>query len=175
MNITPDTSADPQLSREDALAILNTPDESLEELISFAETFRRKYKGNHVSIHILTNARSGNCSQDRTAGQIAVITDRDSCIAVGGIPRRELAGRRLSTRLESLMEGRQSWQSKGERLPVCEDSDKYRVVTAVPILSEGDVLGCVLFLSADDNTRLGETELKLAQTVAGFLGKHMES
>ena len=64
MNITPDTSADPQLSREDALAVLNTPDESLEELVSFAETFRRKYKGNHVSIHILTNARSGNCSQD---------------------------------------------------------------------------------------------------------------
>lgn len=64
MNITPDTSADPQLSREDALAILNTTDESLEELVSFAETFRRKYKGNHVSIHILTNARSGNCSQD---------------------------------------------------------------------------------------------------------------
>ncbi len=64
MNITPDTSADPQLSREDARAILNTPDESLEELVSFAETFRRKYKGNHVSIHILTNARSGNCSQD---------------------------------------------------------------------------------------------------------------
>ena len=64
MNITPDTSADPQLSREDALAILNTPDESLEELVSFAETYRRKYKGNHVSIHILTNARSGNCSQD---------------------------------------------------------------------------------------------------------------
>ena len=64
MNITPDTSADPQLSREDALAILNTPDESLEELVSFAETFRRKYKGNHVSIHILTNARSGNCCQD---------------------------------------------------------------------------------------------------------------
>ncbi len=62
--ITPDVSADPQLSREDALALLNTPDESLEELVSFAETFRRKYKGNHVSIHILTNARSGNCSQD---------------------------------------------------------------------------------------------------------------
>ena len=112
---------------------------------------------------------------NRTTGRLTVITDRDSCIAVGGIPRRELTGRRLSTRLEALMEGRQSWQSKGERVPVCEDSDTYRVVTAVPILSEGDVLGCVLFLSADDNIRLGETELKLAQTVAGFLGKHMES
>ena len=65
MNITtPDASTDPQLSLEDALAVLNTPDESLEELVSFAETYRRKYKGNHVSIHILTNARSGNCSQD---------------------------------------------------------------------------------------------------------------
>ena len=65
MNITtPDASTDPQLSREDALAVLNTPDESLEELVSFAETYRRKYKGNHVSIHILTNARSGNCAQD---------------------------------------------------------------------------------------------------------------
>ena len=53
-----------ELTREDAIDILNTPDEKLEELISRAEILRRKYKGNHVSIHILTNARSGNCSQD---------------------------------------------------------------------------------------------------------------
>ena len=33
MNITPDTSADPQLSREDALAILNTPERSLFPLL----------------------------------------------------------------------------------------------------------------------------------------------
>ena len=53
-----------RLSREDAIAILNTPDEELDHLIAQAEKLRRKYKGNHVSIHILTNARSGNCSQD---------------------------------------------------------------------------------------------------------------
>ena len=55
---------DPVLSREEALAILNTPDDQLDDLIARAEKLRRKYKGNHVSIHILTNARSGNCSQD---------------------------------------------------------------------------------------------------------------
>lgn len=54
----------PVLSREEAIKILNTPDEQLDELIARAEKLRRKYKGNHVSIHILTNARSGNCSQD---------------------------------------------------------------------------------------------------------------
>lgn len=58
------TSTDPQLTREEAIEILNTPDDKLEELIKRAEVLRRKYKGNHVSIHILTNARSGNCSQD---------------------------------------------------------------------------------------------------------------
>jgi len=114
-------------------------------------------------------------SLSRSAGQIAVITDRDTCIAVGGVPRRELADKRLSTRLETLMEARQSWQNSGEHIPVCEESDKYHVITAVPILSEGDVLGCVLFISADESTTVGEVELKLAQTVAGFLGRHMES
>lgn len=58
------TNEDPVISREEAIAILNTPDEQLDELIARAEKLRRKYKGSHVSIHILTNARSGNCSQD---------------------------------------------------------------------------------------------------------------
>ena len=64
MNTTYDKEADPVLSREDALAILNTPDDQLQELIDRASALRHKYKGNRVSIHILTNARSGNCSQD---------------------------------------------------------------------------------------------------------------
>ena len=55
---------DPVLSREDAIAILNTPDEQLDELMDRAKNLRYKYKGNRVSIHLLTNARSGNCSQD---------------------------------------------------------------------------------------------------------------
>ena len=54
----------PVLSREDAIAILNTPDEDLDVLIDRAKSLRYRYKGNRVSIHILTNARSGNCSQD---------------------------------------------------------------------------------------------------------------
>ena len=62
--VTNPSTSDPLLSREEAIAILNTPDENLQKLVARAELLRRKYKGNHVSIHILTNARSGNCSQD---------------------------------------------------------------------------------------------------------------
>ena len=64
MKLTLDNGEDPVLSREEAIAVLNTPDEKLDELIELAKGLRFKYKGNRVSIHILTNARSGNCSQD---------------------------------------------------------------------------------------------------------------
>ena len=59
-------NSEQNLTREEAIAILNTPDEQLDALIERAGALRKKYKGNHVSIHLLTNARSGNCSQNCT-------------------------------------------------------------------------------------------------------------
>ena len=105
----------------------------------------------------------------RVAGLPAVITDRDSIIAGGGVPRREVVDKRVSPQIEQIMEERRSVQAE-QALPLCDGSDKYRVLIAVPILSEGDVLGCVAFVSDGDAPALSEVELKLAQTVAGFLG-----
>ena len=45
------------MTREDALKILNTPDEEMDQLIAEAEKLRRKYKGDNVGIHILTNQK----------------------------------------------------------------------------------------------------------------------
>ena len=115
-------------------------------------------------------------TMNKTTGQIAVITDRDSCIAVGGAPRRELADKRISPQLEQLMEQRKTYQAgDGEPLPLSEESDKYSVYTAVPILSEGDVLGSVILAAAPGTGRSTEVELILTQTMAAFLGKHMEA
>lgn len=115
---------------------------------------------------------------NRTTGQVTVITDRDSCIAVAGVPRRELADKAVSPQMERLMEARQVYQYKPgeETIPLCADSDKYSLSTAAPILSEGDVLGCVLFAGiGKDRPAGGEVEYKLAQSIAAFLGRHMES
>ena len=46
--------------------------------------------------------------------------------------------------------------------------------TAAPILCQGDVLGLVLF-AAGEGELPGESEYKLAQIVAAFLGRHMEA
>lgn len=116
-------------------------------------------------------------TMNKTTGQIAVITDRDTCIAVAGTARRELCEKRVSDQLEQMMEARQIYQFKpGESpLPVSEEVDKFFLSTAAPILSEGDVLGSVLFVGSDGDMAPTETDYKLAQTIAAFLGRHMES
>jgi Biotin synthase and related enzymes len=52
------------LNRHSALAILNANADSLPNLIEQAYQLRTKYKGNRVSIQLLTNVRSGNCTQN---------------------------------------------------------------------------------------------------------------
>ena len=49
------------------------------------------------------------------------------------------------------------------------------MAVAAPILSEGDVLGCVLFVAARGGAPAGDAERKLAQAVSGFLGRQLES
>ena len=114
---------------------------------------------------------------NKTTGKIAVITDRDACIAVAGAARRELTDKRISSEVEQIMEGRQIYQAQtgGTPPPVSEESDRYLVLCAAPILSEGDVLGCVIFAGSDPEQTSDDTEYKLAQTIAGFLGRHMEA
>ena len=113
----------------------------------------------------------------KSTGSIVAVTDRDSVIAVAGGGRRELMGKRITADLEQIMEDRRIYQYTGEdrRIPVCDSSDKLTAAVAAPILSEGDVLGLVLFVSAEGDALTGETEYKLAQTIAAFLGRHMES
>ena len=106
----------------------------------------------------------------------AAITDRDSIIAVAGSGKRELLGKTISRALEEMMDSRAIYQRQAESavLPVSESAAEYTVAVAAPILCQGDVLGQVLFLTNQDRVA-GEAEYKLAQTVAAFLGKNMES
>lgn len=113
----------------------------------------------------------------KNTGRMAAIADRDAIIALSGAPKRELVDRRNSEELEHLMEQRKAYRYiPGEaKLAVVEGSDKYFLGTAAPILSQGDLLGCVLMLMDEEETPPTEPDQKLIQTVAGFLGYQMES
>ena len=82
----------------------------------------------------------------------AAVTDRDGIVAVAGAGKRELLGKNLSPQLEQIMEQRSIYQYRSgqERLPVSESTGQYAAAVAAPILCGGDVLGLVLFVSAED-------------------------
>ena len=110
-------------------------------------------------------------------GRIAAVSDRDSIIALCGAPRRELMDKPNSRELDKLMEGRKSYryQPGGTLFRATESSDRYHLGVAAPILSQGDLMGCVMLLLNENDKPLAEEDQKLAQTVAGFLGRQMES
>jgi len=113
---------------------------------------------------------------NKTTGCITAVTDRDNIISVFGVPKRELHEKRISQELEQLLEERQFYQRRaGERgITPAEGVTAYTVAISSPIISGGDLMGSVLFLTTEGAQPLGEVESKLAQTVSRFLGKQME-
>ena len=115
-------------------------------------------------------------SLHRTAGAPAVICDRDTVIAASGGNRRELLERHISAALEQVMENRRFYRAEAKAaLPITESAETPCISVAAPIVSAGDVLGCVIFAAERGEAPHGETEQKLVQTVAGFLGKQLEA
>lgn len=113
----------------------------------------------------------------KNMGGIAAVADRDSIIAVAGAPKRELLEKRNSAELEQLMEQRKNYRyHTGEtRLRAAEAVERYHLGVAAPIIAEGDLMGCVMLLMAENDAAPTESEQKLAQTVASFLGRQMEN
>ena len=108
---------------------------------------------------------------------IAAVCDRDAVIAVAGGGRRELFEKRISPELEQIMESRRVFrhESGGACVPVTDSDSGFCVSVAAPVVSEGDLMGAVIFASPKNAPPAGDVEGKLAQTVAAFLGKQMES
>ena len=113
----------------------------------------------------------------KNTGCIAAVSDRDSIIALSGAPRKELQDKPNSPELEQLMERRAHYRYTpgAAQVRATEHSDKYHLGVAAPILSQGDLMGCVMMLLEENAEPLQESDQKLAQTVAEFLGKQMES
>lgn len=113
----------------------------------------------------------------KNTGHMAAVADRDSIIAVAGGARRELLDKRISPALLELMEQRRPYrrQTGDAGLPASDQAEHFTLSTAAPILSEGDLMGCVMLLASNEDQPLTDMEQKLVQTVAAFLGRQMES
>ena len=118
----------------------------------------------------------------KTCGLSVAICDRDSIIACAGIPKKEYADRALSDALERIIDGRSLyvWNQDNERWPISDSSSGHYIRCAMPIVSEGDLVGCVISAGEnndlpDAHTVVGDVESKLIQTAASFLGRQLDS
>ena len=70
------------------------------------------------------------------------------------------------------------WYSNNDlAIPITKNENKerrYNSQVVYPIISDGDVIGTVILLSKDNNTKMNEVEQKVAQSAASFLGSQME-
>ena len=117
----------------------------------------------------------------KTCSLSVIISDRDAVIACAGVPRKEYSDKTLSTELEEIIENRSLYVHKegAPPIPVLSDGSGHYVSCAMPIISEGDIAGCVAAIAeaptdARREVRPSEVEVKLIQTAAGFLGRQLE-
>lgn len=112
----------------------------------------------------------------KTGDCIAAVCDRDSVIASSGVPKKELTDKTVSEELSAIMDSRKAYAaSASPDLPFLSGSESHFVSAAAPIITEGDVMGCVVFTVPPASAPPTEVQIKLASAVAGFLGKQMET
>lgn len=110
----------------------------------------------------------------------AIICDKDTVIAVSGGSRKEYMERAVHEDVERCMEEREKLvitAGQGEMQGIIDGDDpsRYTAQVIVPILAAGDAIGAVVMVSREPGDMVGDTELKVCETAAHFMGKQMEN
>lgn len=111
-----------------------------------------------------------------STGHITMISDRDNMIAVAGGSKKDYLDKPVGALVESCMENRKSMlESNSGQYEICKDApETYSSFAIAPIVAGGDPIGAVLLISKDESAKMGQMEVKMAETAAGFLAKQME-
>lgn len=114
----------------------------------------------------------------QASGHVAVITDRDTVVAVSG-GLKSLNGKRVSKELEERMQERNlliASRGSADCIPIAEgiQEEVYGLVAGT-ILAAGDVAGSVCLIDTKGQSELGEVEKKLVQAATGFIGRQLEA
>lgn len=110
----------------------------------------------------------------KTCGIAVVICDRDAVIACAGVPKREYNDKSITSEAEQIIENRQFYTADKDHCASIVEGG-LPISCMMPIITEGDISGCVASIKTDEDGPAPELEAKLIQTAATFLGKQLES
>jgi len=108
-------------------------------------------------------------------GHTILISDRDTVIAVAGASKKDYMEKPISSIVEKCLEERKSRLEKNPgQYEICRDMpEQISSFVIAPIVAGGDPIGSVILVSKND-TKMGDLEVKMAETASGFLAKQME-
>lgn len=110
-----------------------------------------------------------------STGHITIISDRDAVVAVAGAAKKQWMDKKVVPAVEKAMESRRSIViAKGQAMAEDEEQWDFEAQVIAPIIAEGDPIGSVILGTKEIDRKMGELELKLCETAAGFLAKQME-
>ncbi|BAU26190.1 AbrB family transcriptional regulator (stage V sporulation protein T) [Aneurinibacillus soli] len=111
-----------------------------------------------------------------STNHITLISDRDTIIAVSGASKKEYMDKPVGEIIESCMEDRKVTlqTNAGEYEIIRDNEDPYTSYVIAPIIAGGDPIGAVILLTKEEQVKMADLEVKLAETAAGFLAKQME-
>lgn len=112
----------------------------------------------------------------KAGGLPVIVCDKDHVLSVAGVPKKELLERRISPAMEDIMQNRQNiacTDANRERIRPVEGVDRYAVASALIIVA-GDVVGSIVFLSGDGESRASDLQVKLVTVTANLLAKQLE-
>lgn len=102
-----------------------------------------------------------------------IICDRDRCIAAAGAPKRELLEKAVSSDLEKLCEERKIYIAESATVNALDGNER-KICVAAPIIAAGDITGAIALLENEEHTKPTDTDIKLCEVAAKFLGSRTE-
>ena len=122
-------------------------------------------------------ARQYADSISQVTGRTVLVADRDKFIAASSKGKNYI-GKDITKEMEARLENREAYvATRDDRIfiKLTDDMPGEVIHQAVaPIISRGDMIGAVVLLEEDHKKRMSDSDLKMIQTAAGFLGKQME-
>jgi len=114
----------------------------------------------------------------QTFEHIALVSDKDTVIAVAGATKKEVEDKRVHEDVDRLLNGRDKCIRNAEDANLIaildnEDVPPYTAQVLVPIIAGTDAIGSVILLSKEPGVTMGDAELKTCEAAANFLGKQM--
>jgi AbrB family transcriptional regulator (stage V sporulation protein T) len=113
----------------------------------------------------------------KATGLVVLVFDEDSVIAAAGPATSTLLGRGLGASLERALRNPSTgrWVDDPTRVVMPADADSaFTGAVVTPIVCRGRTAGAVVLASRDAKPAIGEIELKLAETAANFMARHIE-